>query len=115
MAHTKERADKEKRLNFGMGYKFGKSTLFITTNQQHNCSIQVHFLCGNHGGDDNLIPPLEFRNLQEARYPGAQAIFHDHLIDVLVRVILGWDPTNKKPYKSGGLFGFVKAFHGCLQ
>ena len=37
-------------------------------------------------------------------------MFFEHFVNIVIRVILGWDPKKKRSYPGGGLFGYTKAF-----
>ena len=50
--------------------------------------------------------------MQASQSPGALAMYHERLMDILVRVILGFNPTTRQPYPGGGIFGFCRAFAG---
>ncbi len=51
---------------YGYHYKFGKATLFVTTNPDDKSSLLVHFLCGG-DFDDPDPPPLIVRNVRLAQ------------------------------------------------
>jgi len=96
---------------YGYHYKFGKATLFVTTNPDDKNSLLVHFLCGGDFGDPDP-PPLIVRNVRLAQYPGALALSHERFLEVFIALVLGWDTKNKRPFERGGVFGHCKAYMG---
>ena len=45
-----------------------------------------------------------------SKYPGAAALHFEHVLDLVITHIIGWDVKSGKPFKRGGIFGIPKAF-----
>ena len=82
-------------------------------NPDDGASLLVHFLAT--GNFAKTPPPLVIRNTCLAQYPGAQALYHQHFLQVFVRIILGWNPTQQQPFARGGVFGHPRAVFGVNE
>ena len=112
MPHTKEHSDYERLVTYGFHYKFGKGTLFLTINPNDGTQVTVNFLCGN---KTNEMPKLTLRLTQISQFPGALAMYHERVIEIIIKVLLGWDQAKGRPYPEGGVFGFTRAIHACSE
>ena len=112
MPHTHEAAGEARLCCFSYIYKFGKPTLMITVNPDDTTSILITFLTGR---DTDDCPELRISKTLMSQYPGISGISFEHVMNVFINVIIGWDTQANKALKKGGLFGIPKAFFGPAE
>jgi len=107
VGHSPESAAFNRRNYFALEDYFGCSGLFFTTSPCDQDTFRVRLFVGS--GRPHELPPLmdlekaqenlgdylldfNFRRRQRLRYPGACSLAYQHLIQIVIEVLLGWDP-----------------------
>ena len=98
----------------GYHLALGKSTLFVTFTPDDKHAFIIHVLNGGNSAATQ-VPPLLIRHARASEKPGAMALYHDHIVNVIIRYVLGWDRKKCKTLVKGGMFGHVKAFFGVNE
>jgi hypothetical protein len=113
MRHTEEFAKEARKDMWSMHANEGKASLFVTVNPDDTGSLIIHLLRG--GKIDDEVPPLHIRQRYLANFPGATALSFERVMDVITKVILGWDERTGRSTKQGGLFGHVKGWMRAVE
>jgi hypothetical protein len=113
MRHTDEFGrEARKRLNAIMAEE-SRPSLFVTVNPDDTGSLLIHMLRG--GQRDDAIPPLKVRAAYLTNFPGASALAFERFLDILVKIIIGWDAVSMSSTATGGLFGHPRAFFMAIE
>ena len=96
----------------------GNNALFLTTTPCDACTFRVRLFA--EAGKAHTLPPLpdpfeedctgdcmidfEVRRKQRETYPGACSLVYQHLMQIVIECLMGWDPKTK----SGTSFFFGK-------
>ena len=119
--HSNENTGKARTDAYAHQFYFGMASYFLTvTPDDENCLL-VQILTNNDvdvsspstelRSNEDLRKAAEKRRQIRVRFPGACALYFEHMLDILIRDVIGWDTTSCKP-TSGfiGLFGIPQAF-----
>ena len=122
LAHSNEAAMKARADMFAMITRFGQPALFFTVTPDDQCNFRIQIM---KYGEENM--PGDFRSCEasevEATYevcaesrimlPGLCSIDFSHVLQLLIRHVLGWDTIRKQGHH--GAFGKIDAFYGAVE
>ena len=109
IGHSAEAAKYHRRLHFALDDFFGGCALFLTITPCDECTFRVRLFA--EAGKAHSLPPLcddpndakglaaclldfNLRKKQRSMYPGACSLVYQHLMQIVLRCLLGWLKSN---------------------
>ena len=110
-----------RREAFGYQARFGQPALFVTLTPNTDNSIVMAVYANGVSAETmfekdpaKMPSPVEIKRIVISDGMASARLF-ERIIEVFIDVVLGFDRTKKRPKRSGGLFGFVKAYYGMTE
>ena len=92
--------------------KLGKMTCFLTSTPEVDNSYLISIWAGPPGvaREGGPIASFSVRRLWVGQYPGLMGMYHMYFRKILYNILLGWDDTEHKCLRAGGILGHVRAY-----
>ena len=123
--HSNQAAKSARRRAETFQHYFGISSYFLTVTPDDDNSYLLQIYSGLKIDDDTPIDLLTNNEIEQRakkrtqlriNYPGLSAYVFEHLLDIIIYDVIGWDTTNKCPRENYvGLFGKPKAFIASME
>jgi hypothetical protein len=122
LAHSNEAAMKARADMFAKITRFGLPALFFTVTPDDQCNFRIQIMkYGEVGtpGDFRFCEASEVEATYEVcaesriMLPGLCSIDFSHVLQLLIRHVLGWDTIRKQGHH--GAFGKIDAFYGAVE
>ena len=112
------RSKRERKRGTALTRMMGPGSVFATLSVDNATdSLRMKLCTTSSSGNEEEIYSAT-RHLRETnthKYPGAEAVSFATTVDSFIHSAMGWDSVNQRSRVGGGVFGTVKAFHGCVE
>ena len=118
IGHSNEAASVARFKLFSFWHYFGCPAIFFTVTPCDECSFRVRLYatCKEHklpnifdiSDQSKCLLDFEARKKWRGKYPGACAMEYENIVQIVIRVIIGWNQSEQKGYK--GAFGIPLAY-----
>ena len=118
IGHSNEAASSARFKMFSFWHYFGSPAIFFTITPCDECSFRVRLYatCKEHKipnvedimNQSKCLVDFEARKCWRAKYPGACAIEYENIVQIVIKVLIGWNQSEQKGI--GGIFGMPLAY-----
>ena len=98
--------------------EFGKAQIWLTFSPDDTQSVQIAWYAMGEDFEERLrnnAPDGSFRFDLTAKNPGAAALHFEHILELVISDVIGWDVKRRRPFKRGGYFGVPKAWLRVIE
>ena len=118
IAHSKAAASRDRIEVYAAHNEFGKAQIWLTFSPDDTQSIQIAWYAMGEDFEERLrsnAPDGSFRFELTAKNPGAAALHFEHVLELVISDVIGWDVKRRRPFKRGGYFGVPKAWLRVIE
>ena len=105
-------------------HEFGTPNFFLTVTPDDETSFFIMLYTYNSSDakvdptnmtDEDIAEHLTLRRKLRIKFPGVCALYFEHVLDIIIREVVGWDETEGMACPNGGLFGVPLAFVAAVE
>ena len=125
LPHTNDAAKKARQMMDAMQHHFNIGGIFLTvTPDDENSFLVTSYSQFDQSGSFQDVLSISKAELEQKakkrmelrlQYPGITALAFEHILDIIIEEVIGWDVKKGRPTEAPGLFGEPLAFAGAVE